>query len=181
MSGRLRWAGAAVVIGIVAGAAAFGRASAAQTSATSTDVLPALLAEVHGLRMAMEHSAAIAPRVQLTLARLNIEEQRIAQLAGQLERARQELSNRTTGQQRAAEALDETEKQLLTTTDDKSRRALEEQVRELKRMQKMHGAEIETARARENEAMQALTTEQSRWIELNARLDELERLLAPMR
>ena len=181
MSGRLRWAGAAVVIGIVVGAAAFGRASAAQTPATSTDVLPALLAEVHGLRMAMEHSAAIAPRVQLTLARLNIEEQRIAHLAGQLERARLELSNRTSAHQRTAEALDGREKQLLTVTDDKTRRMVEEQVNDLKRTVKVQAAETEAARARENEAIQALTTEQNRWIELNARLDELERVLAPVR
>src|SRR5262249_42716997 len=33
-------------------------------------------------------------------------------------------------------------------------------------------------RARESEAAQALNTEQARWIELNTRLDELERLLA---
>src|SRR5437660_589330 len=51
----------------------------------SQDPLPALLAEVHALRIAMEQSATVAPRVQLTLARLNIEEQRIAQLAGQLD------------------------------------------------------------------------------------------------
>jgi hypothetical protein len=35
-------------------------------------------------------------------------------------------------------------------------------------------------RTRENEAAQALGTEQGRWTELNARLDELERLLAPI-
>jgi hypothetical protein len=42
------------------------------------------------------------------------------------------------------------------------------------------GAE-QAARTRENDAAQALNTEQNRWIELNARLDELERLLAPVR
>src|SRR5436189_4754427 len=35
---------------------------------------PALLAEVHELRLAMERSATVAPRVQLTLARLRSEE-----------------------------------------------------------------------------------------------------------
>src|SRR5437773_12516810 len=59
---------------------------------SSGDTMTALLAEVHALRLAMEQSASIAPRVQLTLARLNIEEQRIAQLAGQLDQARRELN-----------------------------------------------------------------------------------------
>ena len=44
------------------------------------DVLPGLLAEVHGLRLAMEQSAAVTPRLQLTLARLTIEEQRVTHL-----------------------------------------------------------------------------------------------------
>jgi hypothetical protein len=36
-------------------------------------------------------------------------------------------------------------------------------------------------RARENDAAQALATEQARWAELNARLDELDRSLGPVR
>jgi hypothetical protein len=39
----------------------------------------------------------------------------------------------------------------------------------------------QAARTRENDASQALTTEQNRWVELNTRLDELERRLAPVR
>lgn len=50
-------------------------------AAQAPDPLAALLAEVHALRIAMEQSVTVGPRVQLTLARLNIEEQRIAQLA----------------------------------------------------------------------------------------------------
>ena len=44
--------------------------------APATDTIGALLAEVHALRLAMERSATLAPRIQLTLARLNIQEQR---------------------------------------------------------------------------------------------------------
>jgi len=35
-------------------------------------------------------------------------------------------------------------------------------------------------RTRESDAAQALSTEQARWLDLNALLDELERLLAPI-
>jgi hypothetical protein len=38
----------------------------------------------------------------------------------------------------------------------------------------------QASRTRENDALQALSTEQARWLELNSRLDELERLLAPI-
>jgi len=36
-------------------------------------------------------------------------------------------------------------------------------------------------RARETEAAQLLAAEQSRWVDLNSKLDELERLLGPVR
>lgn len=45
---------------------------AASPQPPSSDMTAALLAEVHALRLAMEQSATIAPRVQLTLARLNL-------------------------------------------------------------------------------------------------------------
>src|SRR5438876_510557 len=76
------------------------------------DPLPALLTEVHALRIAMEQSATLAPRVQVTLARLNIEEQRIAQLSVQLDRARQELTEARLRTQKFADDLPEVEKRL---------------------------------------------------------------------
>src|SRR5437763_10887218 len=68
---------------------------ASRQTAPSPDPMTALLSEVHALRVAMEQSATVAPRVQLTLARLNIEEQRISQLAAQLEQVRRELGGAT--------------------------------------------------------------------------------------
>jgi len=50
--------------------------AASQTG--SPDPISALLAEVRALRIAMEQTATVTPRVQLTVARLNIEAQRIA-------------------------------------------------------------------------------------------------------
>ena len=50
--------------------------AAGPQAAQAPEPMTALLAEVHALRLALEQSATtIAPRVQLTLARLNIEEQ----------------------------------------------------------------------------------------------------------
>jgi transketolase len=166
---------------LVLGLTAFDKPARAQQPSTSSDVMTALLQEVHGLRMAMEQSAAITPRVQLTLARLNIEEQRIAQLGAQLDRARQDLTNQSLELRRMSDDLPDAERRLQTTADDRLRRELEVGVADLKRRLKLQTAAEEAARARENDAMQALTTEQNRWIELNARLDELERLLAPVR
>jgi hypothetical protein len=167
---------------VFVGVTGFGRAPAAiQTAPASNDIMTALLQEVRGLRMAMEHSAAVAPRVQLTLARLNIEEQRIAQLAAQFDRARQEVSIHTLTVRRLSGELEDAEKSLQATSDEQGRRAFEVGIIDLKRQLKSHTASEDAARTRENDAAQALTIEQNRWIDLNARLDELERLLAPVR
>src|SRR5882672_5916280 len=110
MSGSRRWTFVAILLCMVLGMMAVRQLKAAQPpAASSNDVMTALLQEVHGLRMAMEHAAAVAPRVQLTLARLNIEEQRIAQLAARLDRARQELTNTALESQKLADRFPELE------------------------------------------------------------------------
>ena len=100
--------------------------------AVTPDPLPALLAEVHALRIAMEQSAMVAPRVQLTLARLNIEEQRISQLAAQLDHARQELTQLRLGWQKSGDDVSEVEKRLQTEPDEKTRTGLERTLSDLK-------------------------------------------------
>ena len=143
------------------------------------DPLPALLAEVHALRIAMEQSATVAPRVQLTLARLNIEEQRISQLGSQLEQTRRELSAVSMDIQRLSDRVPDLEKGLLTATEDKTRKQYEFEQRETKRRLAEQSRLEQQLRARENEATQTISAEQARWTDLNARLDELERLLGP--
>jgi chromosome segregation ATPase len=154
--------------------------AAAPQAAQAPDPLAALLAEVHALRIAMEQSATVAPRVQLTLARLNIEEQRIAQLASQLDQVRRELSAASLESQKLSDQLPEMEKGIQTATDDKTRKSYEYEQVDVKRKLGAQSRLEEQLRARENEAAQVLSTEQSRWIDLNARLDELERLLGPI-
>jgi hypothetical protein len=122
----------ALVAATVAVAATYTVRAAPQAGAP-IDPIAALLSEVHALRMAMEQSATVAPRVQLTLARLNIEEQRIAQLALQLDQVRRELLAASQESQRLTDQLPESEKGLLTATDDKLRKMYEYEQREVKR------------------------------------------------
>jgi chromosome segregation ATPase len=168
-----------LIVGIATGAASYTGGAAPQGQSLS-DPLPALLAEVHALRIAMERNTAVAPRVQLTLARLNIEEQRIAQLAAQLDQVRRELAATLLEAQKVADRMPEIEKGLLTAADDRTKKGYEYEQEGVKRQLSAHSRQEQQLRARENEAAQALSTEQARWLELNARLDELERQLAPV-
>ncbi len=145
------------------------------------DFTAALLAEVHELRLAMERSATVAPRVQLTLARLNIEEERTHILSGQLEQIRQEQANTSLAIKKLSSNLEDTQKALSSETDERQRKELEGAESQFKRMLEEQSMIEGRLRVRENDTAQALGAEQSRWIELNAKLDELERVLAPIR
>src|SRR6476620_1972729 len=77
--------------GIVRGAAAPTPRQAA--AAPGEDVLPALLTEVRGLRAAMEQMASAGPRVQLSLGRVQLQGQRVNNLARRLEESRGHLTD----------------------------------------------------------------------------------------
>ena len=181
MNGGVRSFASVVFASVGLAFAALMTVGATPQPSPSGDTMTSLLAEVHALRLAMEQSASIAPRVQLTLARLNIEEQRIAQLAGQLDQARRELNAAALESKKIVDALTDTERGIQMVTEDKTRRELEFELVQIKRTQSQHAVMEQQARAREADAAQALSTEQSRWIDLNARLDELERLLGPLK
>ena len=91
---------------------------------------------------------------------------------------RRELSAASLESQKLSDRLPEIEKGLQTATEPGPRRGYEYEQTELKRHLSVQSRLERQLRTRENEAAQALTTEQARWIDLNARLDELERLLA---
>jgi hypothetical protein len=84
------------------------------------------------------------------------------------------------GMQKLTDQLPELERGFLTATDDKLRKAYELEQAGVKRQLSTQSRLVQELRTRENEAAQALSTEQSRWIDINARLDELERLLGPL-
>jgi ribosomal protein RSM22 (predicted rRNA methylase) len=151
-----------------------------QAPAPPADPLRDLLREVRALRVAMERSLAVAPRVQLALARLTIEEQRTAQLGAQLDQVRRQLADATLESAKMSDALEDIEKMLQAPADEPQRRGLEFERTSLKRKLSAQAALEQQLRAREGEVAQSLAAEQVRWMELNARLDELERLLGPV-
>ena len=145
------------------------------------DPLAALLAEVHALRVTMEQQASVGPRMQLTLARLTIEEQRVSHLSSDLTSVRAQLAGHDAAVQRTAAELADLERQVQMETDPARRRDLDSAYRNTQLQMRQFATEQQQLQIRENEAAQALAAEQARWADLNSRLDELERLLAPVR
>ena len=70
----------------------------------SQDVLPALLAEVKGLRAAMEQMAGAGPRVQLSVGRLQLQEGRIAGMIRRLDTVRDTLASARDASSKASRA-----------------------------------------------------------------------------
>jgi hypothetical protein len=57
----------------------------AQTQASATPRLEALLKEVHQLRLVLERSAQIAPRIQIAVERLKLQQEKVGRTARQLD------------------------------------------------------------------------------------------------
>ena len=139
------------------------------------DVLPALLVEVRGLRAAMEQLAGAGPRVQLFVGRLQLQEGRIAGMIRRLDTVRDAL---TKARQEAEQVKGAMKMLNLEAADTPGKK---EEIPFLFGNMKagLAAAEANVARlaAEEIQLASDVATEQSRWIEINRRLDELEREL----
>lgn len=160
---------ALVVIALLALATMGGRAQEAT-------ILPALLAEVKGLRAAMEQMASAGPRVQLALGRLQLQEQRLNTMAARLQTVRDRLvaAQRQAGEQQAE--LERLEVAARNTTD-KDASAIEQMLPGLKRELAQSVTEVQRLQVEEAAIGADIGTEQARWSDFNQRLEELERSL----
>jgi hypothetical protein len=164
-----------MVIVIVACAGALGRVSGqAQTTA---DPLPALLAEVKGLRAAMEQIASAGPAVQLSVSRLQLQEGRINGMLRRLDTVRDSLVTARRDLERmkgSLKMMEGGEHQPGALPDADAVPLIAGMKREVATAQ----ANVDRLTAEETQITQDVTTEQTRWTEINQRLDELERALS---
>ena len=149
-------------------------------------MLPALLAEVKGLRAAMEQMSSAGPRVQLALGRLQLQEQRIntsikraddarTRLA-QLQREEAELQQQVRGAESELK-----ERQTHASADGPTVEQLAGMIAHEKQRLARHSAEVQRVAAEEAVNATEVATEQARWTEINQRLEDLERMLRPLK
>ena len=174
-----RWLAAAAILGGVVSVSGQSAAPARQD-----DVLTALLAEVKGLRAAMEQMASAGPRVQLFASRLQLQEARMNGMARRLDTVRDSMA----AAQKELARLQEDERRFIAAAEEHrtaSTPEAREEGRQVEFMLAQLKSQLATAKAtvdrhagEEAQLIADLTTEQGRWIEINQRLDELERALA---
>ena len=166
-------------IAIVAALCALPSMARAQSTASAPpEVLNALLVEVRGLRVAMERAATVGARIQLLVARVQMQEQRIAESSRRANAIRDDVSS-----------IDMQISQLTAMVRQFERgtaRVSPEEQREVETMMEMQKQQLAAAEKRRQdlaneEAMlsQQIAADQSRWSDINHQLDELERSLTP--
>jgi chromosome segregation ATPase len=168
------WLTTRIVAVIVAGCVLL--PAAGQSASADASTIQALLSEIRQLRLALERSALLGPKLQLTLQRMQIQQQNVARISTQLEALRKEISAEASVPARAAEDLVAIEQKISEETDPSRKKAWEDQRTILKRLASRVDVDPQL-RARENDLAAALRTEQAAMAELNEKLNALERQL----
>ena len=163
---------------IVAALAAPAVAVAQSSAPAAPDVLRELLVEVRGLRAAMERAATVGARIQLLVARVQMQEERIAELSRRAIAVREEISRidlqiaQVTG--------------MLKQFERSGARGNPEEPREIESMIEMQKQQVAATEKRRQELVaeeallaQQIAADQGRWSDVNSQLDELERSLTP--
>jgi hypothetical protein len=148
---------------------------------SSPDTLSALLGEVRALRVAMERAATTTPQIQLLAARLSVQSERLARAARDADAARQDLERLTTASASMGSRAAAIEEMLSRENDPARQRDLRaEQMAVKMQLEEQAGQEVRL-RARESELANLAAAEQTQWIELNRRVDQLEEELSARR
>jgi chromosome segregation ATPase len=160
----------------------------AQTPAGTApaDIMPALLEEVRGLRSAMEQMSSAGPRVQLALGRLQLQEQRINNAIKRADDARNrlaQLQREQTGLQQEMQGLERElrERGTRASGDGPNPEQIAGLLRHHKQQLASHSAELQRVAAEEATYATEVAAEQTRWTEINQRLEDLERALRPLK
>lgn len=177
MPARVTLAGVGAVAFII-GATLTGHLSAQSSAATGDAAVNALIAEVRALRAEMQAASRNQLRAQMLLGRVQMQEQRLVYL----DKQRLEAVNAAAAQ---AQVVAGDRAQLPPpgsdpcngVTPERERRECELNVIIRRRQLAVQETREQQLRAQEQDLTSVLQTEQVRWNDFNARLDELERSL----
>ena len=137
-----------------------------------------LLAEVRGLRVAMEQLASAGPRVQLMFGRLQLQEQRINEQVRKLDALRAQLKGAQDQEREQRGQIQRFEDFLRTNPGSDERDELEKSLPQLRKHLAALTAESQRLLAEEVNLSSLISTEQNRWTDINRALDELDRTLS---
>jgi predicted nucleic acid-binding Zn-ribbon protein len=136
-----------------------------------------LLAEVHQLRLALERSTQIAPRIQIAVERLKLQQKQVARVAKQLDDLRCELDHSRAEQPKIQQRLERLSSAEASATDPQQHKDFETELSVCKIEAEQAEKSLQQMQAREGELASQFQVEQAKLTELNDRLDQIERSL----
>jgi chromosome segregation ATPase len=172
---RKQTLGAAAALAIACGGFAV-RGSAHAQQPSGSDVLPALLQEVKGLRAAMEQMATSNAHAQLLVGRLQLQEGRMNAMIRRLDTVRDEHAKAQSAYEHIRDSIKMLEGDRSPNGSPQEER--DQVLTQFRRQIDSAKAAVDRWAAEETQLTSDLSAEQARWVEINQRLDELERSLA---
>jgi chromosome segregation ATPase len=167
-----------VAAGVVIGLAGFAAAQGAP--ADQNAVLSALLAEVRAMRAEIAAATSSSIRAQLLIGRLQLQEQRMNNVSGQLAEVRRMLTGLQEGQGPMLVEFRRLEEAARGgSVSDPEQKAAAQMLEEMRSQVEQMQHQEQQLRAQESDLAAQLATEQGRWVDFNSRLDDIERSLTP--
>jgi chromosome segregation ATPase len=168
-----------VLVLVSAGAGLVLRLQASSSPQTQpADALPALLTEVHALRVAIEEMASVGPRVQLALGRLQLQEQRVNTLLRRIENVESEIVKASQETDKSKEEFTHLEQEVKSARNPpETLQQLEAMLPQTRTNWGRAAANLQRLQLEESTLTSELSTEQGRWSDINRQMEELERAL----
>ena len=149
-----------------------------QTPAKEPDTLQALLAEVHQLRQDIEAMTVASQRVQIALYSLQMQDAAVARAAKRLDDARSKCSEVSANREHTASEIQRMESALASgTLGPAETRELQSRLTQIKSQAEAQSAEGQTCQTAEAEASSQLRDDQAKLIELQDRIERLDKTL----
>jgi hypothetical protein len=147
----------------------------AQSASEAT--IQALLSEVRQLRAVLEKSAILAPKIQMTLQRMQLQQTMLVNASRELESVRSQLAGVAMAQSNSTAQMRELEVSAPREHDVERRKMMEREVRMVKEHVEQRRMEEAQLRGRESEIAGKVQSEQAKLDEVAGRLNAFERLL----
>lgn len=163
------------IMAILGGLAALSAQAARPTEPLAVNEL---LAEVRGLRAEINQAAGSSLRMQLLIARLQLQEQRTFTVAKQLTDVQERLTTARREVTQKATHINQMEEVEKRVTDAGELRGIRDMIPILKVEIGPYQQREQDLRAQEIDLQNLLTAEQARWADFSDRLDALEQSLS---
>lgn len=153
-------------------------APAQQPPANASDAtIQALLVEVRQLRLALERSTTFGPRMQLVIARFQLQQDRVDRQERELRTLREQLANESLSNQRTLATLNQYVEQANQAQDPTIKKQSEDAAASARADIEQQAAREQQLKAEESDLSNRVKAEQAKLDDLAAQLDRLEKVM----